>query len=84
MTTQLPFQYFDCDNHYYEALDAFTRHIEPNTESGRSNGRNWTANNACWSAAESTGSFRIRRSTRWESPARSTSTSAAETPKVRT
>jgi predicted TIM-barrel fold metal-dependent hydrolase len=20
---------FDCDNHYYEALDAFTRHIEP-------------------------------------------------------
>ena len=28
MTTQLPFQFFDCDNHYYEALDAFTRHIE--------------------------------------------------------
>ena len=29
MTTQLPFKFFDCDNHYYEALDAFTRHIEP-------------------------------------------------------
>ena len=20
---------FDCDNHYYEALDAFTRHVDP-------------------------------------------------------
>jgi predicted TIM-barrel fold metal-dependent hydrolase len=29
MTTDLGFTYFDCDNHYYEALDAFTRHIEP-------------------------------------------------------
>ena len=25
----LDFKFFDCDNHYYEALDAFTRHIEP-------------------------------------------------------
>jgi predicted TIM-barrel fold metal-dependent hydrolase len=23
------FEYFDCDNHFYEALDAFTRHLEP-------------------------------------------------------
>jgi predicted TIM-barrel fold metal-dependent hydrolase len=29
MTTELPFRFFDCDNHYYEALDAFTRHLEP-------------------------------------------------------
>ena len=29
MTTELPFRYFDCDNHYYEAMDAFTRHLEP-------------------------------------------------------
>ncbi len=29
MTTELPFKFFDCDNHYYEALDAFTRHLEP-------------------------------------------------------
>ncbi|MDT5276573.1 MAG: hypothetical protein QOG95_3505, partial [Mycobacterium sp.] len=29
MTTQVPFKFFDCDNHYYEAVDAFTRHIEP-------------------------------------------------------
>ncbi len=27
--TNLPFTYFDCDNHYYEAIDAFTRHMEP-------------------------------------------------------
>jgi predicted TIM-barrel fold metal-dependent hydrolase len=27
--TNLSFRYFDCDNHYYEALDAFTRHLEP-------------------------------------------------------
>ncbi len=27
--TPPPFPLFDCDNHYYEALDAFTRHIEP-------------------------------------------------------
>ena len=26
---KLDFTFFDCDNHYYEALDAFTRHIEP-------------------------------------------------------
>jgi len=29
MTTELPFKFFDCDNHYYEAVDAFTRHLEP-------------------------------------------------------
>jgi hypothetical protein len=29
MATELPFKFFDCDNHYYEALDAFTRHLEP-------------------------------------------------------
>ncbi|WP_019926968.1 amidohydrolase family protein [Nocardia sp. BMG111209] len=29
MSTELPFRYFDCDNHYYEALDAFTRYLEP-------------------------------------------------------
>jgi predicted TIM-barrel fold metal-dependent hydrolase len=27
--TTAPFRFFDCDNHYYEALDAFTRHLEP-------------------------------------------------------
>jgi len=30
--TPLPFRLFDADNHYYEALDAFTRHIEPGFE----------------------------------------------------
>jgi hypothetical protein len=27
--SDLPFQFFDCDNHYYEATDAFTRHLAP-------------------------------------------------------
>jgi predicted TIM-barrel fold metal-dependent hydrolase len=29
LMTDLPFKYFDCDNHYYEATDAFTRYLEP-------------------------------------------------------
>ncbi|MCB0946225.1 MAG: amidohydrolase, partial [Mycobacterium sp.] len=29
MPAELPFRFFDCDNHYYEAEDAFTRHIDP-------------------------------------------------------
>lgn len=27
--TDLDFRFFDCDNHFYEAEDAFTRHLEP-------------------------------------------------------
>ena len=27
--SQVDFEYFDCDNHYYEATDAFTRYVEP-------------------------------------------------------
>jgi hypothetical protein len=27
--TELPFEMFDADNHYYEAEDAFTRHLDP-------------------------------------------------------
>ncbi len=27
--TELPYAAFDADNHYYEALDAFTRHVDP-------------------------------------------------------
>ena len=30
--TDLDFRLFDCDNHYYEATDAFTRHLEPGFE----------------------------------------------------
>jgi predicted TIM-barrel fold metal-dependent hydrolase len=29
VTTELGYAPFDCDNHYYEALDAFTRHLDP-------------------------------------------------------
>jgi predicted TIM-barrel fold metal-dependent hydrolase len=28
MASHVDFEYFDCDNHYYEAPDAFTRHVE--------------------------------------------------------
>ena len=28
-TTELGFDVFDADNHYYEAPDAFTRHLDP-------------------------------------------------------
>jgi len=43
MTTDVGFTYFDCDNHYYEALDAFTRHIEPAFKKRPFNGRRSTA-----------------------------------------
>ena len=29
MTSNVDFQVFDADNHYYEALDAFTRYTDP-------------------------------------------------------
>ena len=29
MTSELGYVPFDCDNHYYEAIDAFTRHLSP-------------------------------------------------------
>ena len=27
--TELDYLAFDADNHYYEAIDAFTRHLDP-------------------------------------------------------
>jgi predicted TIM-barrel fold metal-dependent hydrolase len=27
--TELPFKFFDCDNHFYEATDAYTRYLDP-------------------------------------------------------
>jgi hypothetical protein len=29
MSEELGFRPFDCDNHYYEAPDAYTRYLEP-------------------------------------------------------
>ena len=29
MTDYLGYRPFDCDNHYYEGVDAFTRHVPP-------------------------------------------------------
>ena len=33
----------DFDNHYYEAIDAFTRHLDPRSVAGSSSGRRSTA-----------------------------------------
>ena len=30
--TELAYQVFDADNHYYEGLDAFTRHVPKNMQ----------------------------------------------------
>jgi predicted TIM-barrel fold metal-dependent hydrolase len=30
--SELPYAAFDADNHYYEALDAFTRHVDPSLQ----------------------------------------------------
>ncbi|MGH3409287.1 MAG: amidohydrolase family protein [Streptosporangiaceae bacterium] len=38
----LPFRFFDCDNHYYEATDAFTRHLE----------RGWAKRTMHWAQIE--------------------------------
>ncbi|MGH3400892.1 MAG: hypothetical protein ACRDPO_40035, partial [Streptosporangiaceae bacterium] len=40
--TTLPFRFFDCDNHYYEATDAFTRHLE----------RGWAKRTMQWAQIE--------------------------------
>ncbi len=36
--SMVDFGYFDCDNHFYEALDAFTRHMDPKL---RKRGMQW-------------------------------------------
>ena len=49
---------FDADNHYYEALDAFTRHLDPRLGPPRAcSGPRSTAASTTWSAA--------RSATRW-------------------
>ena len=75
----LGFRPFDADNHYYEAEDAFIRHIDPAmAEAVHAVGRRRTASSGCWSAGRSTSSSRTPRSTRSPSPAASRTTSGAE------
>ena len=58
----IDFRLFDADNHYYEATDAFTRHLEPGARaSGRCSGPRSTAGSACSWRARSTASSRTRR-----------------------
>ena len=50
---QLDFQAFDADNHYYEAEDAFTRHIDPQDgEAVHAVGRGRRASGASWSGGK--------------------------------
>ena len=84
MASHVDFEIFDCDNHYYEAIDAFTRHIEPRmAKRAMQWARDRRQDSACSSAARSTASSRTRPSTRSRSRARSTSTSAAATRRAR-
>ena len=47
---------FDADNHYYEALDAFTRHLDPAARPpGDPVGRRWAAAGTTPWAARSAG-----------------------------
>ena len=39
----LDFEPIDADNHYYEPLDAFTRHLDPKFRDARRAGRDTTA-----------------------------------------
>ena len=67
-----PSKAFDADNHYYEAEDAFIRHVDPeDARRGACDGPRSTASSACSSAARSTASSPTRRSIRAPSPVRS-------------
>ena len=68
---------FDADNHYYEALDAFTRHLDPRLGSrcvqwAEINGRRYHVVGGRAATRSST-----RRSIRWRGQARSPTTSVA-------
>ena len=56
----IDFTTFDADNHYYEATDAFTRHLDPKMAGGPCSGPRSTADSACWSPARSTASSPTR------------------------
>ena len=58
--TDLGFLAFDADNHYYEALDAFTRHIEPRFRKRAVQWAEIAASSGCSSAARSTTSSPTR------------------------
>ena len=50
--SELDFDAFDADNHYYEALDAFTRHLDPQARRRAAcSGPRSTAASTTWSAA---------------------------------
>ena len=81
----MDFRPIDADNHYYEPLDAFTRHLDTKfNDRGRAAGAGRQARPAADRAARSTASSRTRRSTRSSCPAASTRCSAARSPRAST
>ena len=76
---ELGFDVFDADNHYYEATDAFTRHLDPAiAQAGHAVGRGRRQDAAAGRRARSTGSSRTPGSTPSPSPGASTTTSGAK------
>ena len=75
----------DADNHYYEPLDAFTRHLDKEfAERGVQPVQDGKRVEAADRAARSTGSSPTRPSTRSSCPAASTRCSAARSPRAST
>ena len=78
----LSFGPIDADNHYYEALDAFTRHLDPAfRDRGVQVVQQGRHTLLLVGRQALTGSSRTRPSTRSSSPAASTSCSAARSPR---
>ena len=61
---KLDYPAFDADNHYYEALDAFTRHVPKEMQRGACSGPRSTAACVTSSAERSRTQWPIRRGTR--------------------
>ena len=55
MSEELEYRPFDCDNHYYEGPDAFTRHVPAAMQPRVVSGWRWTDGDTTWSAASSAG-----------------------------
>ena len=51
MGARVDFPVFDADNHYYEAIDAFTRHCLVDAQALRCSGPRSTGRSGCSSAA---------------------------------
>ncbi len=81
MTTALPFKFFDCDNHYYEAEDAFTRYIDPKLKKRAIQWAQLDGRQRLLVGGRVNRFIPNPTFDRWVNPVRSTSTSAAAIPR---